>query len=75
MPHRCTLTSNIVSDPSTRQGAVSVQLIQVVCHPPAGLSSPAHTSSAAPRFTCPQEMAQSLVTGRYQVVRESVFPA
>lgn len=56
MPHRCTLTSNIVSDPSTRQGAVSVQLIQVVCHPPAGLSSPACTSSAAPRFTCPQEI-------------------
>ena len=56
MPHRCTLTSNIVSDPSTRQGAVRVQLIQVVCHPPAGLSSLVCISSGAPRFTCPQDI-------------------
>ena len=39
-----------------RQGAVSVQLIQVVFHPPAGLSSPARTSSGAPCFTCPQDI-------------------
>lgn len=56
MPHKLTLTSNIFSDPLTVQGAVSVQVIQVVCHPPAGLSSSAHTSSGTSCFAHPQNI-------------------